>query len=37
MNPEKPIVLLPGPAGISVVDIGGTCIYSDAAIKPGRK
>ena len=36
-EPEKPIVLLPGPAGIPVVNVGGTTIHSALAIKPGAK
>ena len=36
-DPEKPKVLLLGPTGISAVNIGGTVIHSDLAIKPGTK
>ena len=34
-DPEKPRVLLLGPAGISAVNIGGTTIHSGLGIKPG--
>ena len=36
-DPEKPRVLLLGSTGISAVNIGGTAIHSDLAIKPGTK
>ena len=36
-DPEKPRVLLLGPTGISVVNIGGTTIHSGLGIKPGTK
>ena len=36
-DPEKPRILLLGPTGISVVNIGGTTIHSGLGIKPGIK
>ena len=36
-EPEKPNVLLLGPAGIPGVNIGGTTIHSGLGIKPGTK
>ena len=36
-DPEKPRVPLPGPTGISAVNIGGTTIHSSIGIKPGIK
>ena len=37
MDPEKPIVLLLGPTGISAANTGGTTIHSGPAIKPGKR
>ena len=37
MDPEKPIVLLLGPTGISAANTGGTTIHSSPAIKPGKR
>ena len=34
-DPEKPRVLLFGPARISAVNVGGTTIHSDLGSKPG--
>ena len=36
-DPEKPRVLLLGPTGISVVNIGGPTIHSGLRIKPRTK
>ena len=36
-DPEKPRVLLLGPTGISVVNIGGPTIHSGLRIKPRAK